>query len=85
MTQYLLACRSLTYAQRAARVLERSGISAAVTKLPQTVAHEGCGYCLRVKESRYNDALRVLGAAGLIPERIYMKLPDGQIREVFVG
>ena len=32
--RYLIMCRSLTYAQRAARVLERAGIGAGIIKAP---------------------------------------------------
>ena len=35
MMQYLIMCRSMTYAQRSAALLERSGISAKVVKAPQ--------------------------------------------------
>ena len=35
MTQYLLMCRSLTYAQKSVKLLERSGITAAVVKAPR--------------------------------------------------
>ena len=44
MTQYLLMCRSLTYAQKSVKLLERSGITAAVVKAPQGLSSSGCGY-----------------------------------------
>ncbi len=41
MTQYLLMCRSLTYAQKSVKLLERSGITAAVVKAPQGLSSSG--------------------------------------------
>ena len=46
MTQYLLMCRSLTYAQKSVKLLERSGITAAVVKAPPGLSRSGCGYAV---------------------------------------
>ena len=40
----IILCRSLTQAQRAARLLERAGIFASVTKAPQNASTRGCTY-----------------------------------------
>lgn len=78
--QYLLRYRSLTYAQRAARVLERAGITATVTKLPKSISEGGCGYGLIVMPRYFDRAANVLAGAGLRPERIYTR--DGvDVRE----
>lgn len=82
MLHYLIMCRSLTYAQRAARVLERAGITAIVTKAPQGVATEGCGYCVKVSERRLADALHALNNAGLAPGKVFLLGPDGAAQEV---
>ena len=42
----LILCRSLTYAQRSSRVLERAGITAVVRKAPLCVSKTGCTYCV---------------------------------------
>jgi hypothetical protein len=82
MLHYLIMCRSLTYAQRAARVLERSGITAIVTKAPQGAVQEGCAYCVKVSERRLTDALRALKNADLGPGRVFLQEPSGEFREV---
>ena len=43
----LILCRSLTYAQRSSRVLERAGITAVVRKAPLSVSKTGCTYCVK--------------------------------------
>lgn len=65
MATYLISCRSLTYAQRAARALERNGITATIARLPRELGGTGCGYCVRVSEQKLSRAQRVLYEANL--------------------
>ena len=82
MLQYLIMCRSLTYAQRAARSLERAGIMASVIRAPQGASSGGCAYCVRISEKRLGDALRALQSAGLGPGRVLLQEANGALREV---
>lgn len=82
MLQYLIMCRSLTYAQRAARMLERRGITAVVRRAPQAASGEGCAYCVRVSEKSLANALAVLRETGLGPGRVFLMDPAGGIDEV---
>ncbi len=84
MPYYLITCRSLTYAQRTARVLERAGIRARVQRAPASIAEEGCGYCVRLPERELAQAVRLLSAAELSVRHIYAAQPDGSLREVFL-
>jgi rhodanese-related sulfurtransferase len=82
MVYYLLICRSLTYAQRAAKALEHAGITAIVTKVPQHISSDGCGYCVKVSSKYFSNALVVLQNAGLYPLKIYVLYADGNYGEV---
>lgn len=82
MLQYYIMCRSLTYAQRAAWVLERAGITAILTRAPRSISNEGCVYCVKVSEKRLAEALKALKRAGFDSSRIYVKGPDGSLAEV---
>ena len=82
MQRYLIMCRSLTYAQRAEAALERAGISAALSRAPQGLTGNGCGYCLKVNENRFHNALGVLNSRGLPYGRLYRAEPDGRYVEV---
>lgn len=82
MLHYLIVCRSLTYAQRAAKVLERAGITAIVMRPPAEITGEGCMYCVKVSEKRISQALITLKNAGLSRESVYMMDDDGHGREV---
>lgn len=82
MVYYLIICRSLTYAQRTVRILERAGISGHVMKTPRSISKEGCNYCVKISEQRLTDSLKVLRREGMAPKQIYLQNADGAYREV---
>lgn len=81
MKQIWISFRSLTYAQRAARILERRGISSALVRLPQGVSKKGCGYAL-ILRSRAKEALETLDANNLAWGQSFERLESGEYREV---
>ena len=81
MINYLLICRSLTYAQRVAKALENSGISAVVMRTPYEISSQGCGYSVKISEKRFSQAIVVLKAAGLSPLKVYTLYSDGHVME----
>ena len=82
MVYYLIICRSLTYAQRTAHVLERAGSPGYVLRAPKVISREGCGYCVRIAERRLTDALVVLRREGLAPKQVFLQSADGGYSEV---
>ena len=82
MLQYLILCRSLTYAQRAARVLDRAGVTAVVVRPPAGLGPHGCAYALRLREKALPAALRALRDAGLDHGKVWLLRPDGSGEEV---
>ena len=82
MQYYFVMCRSLTYAQRAARVLERAGITGIVTKAPQGASDKGCAYSVKVSETRLKEALEVLRRAGLGTGHVFLQT-GGRLQEVW--
>ena len=81
MPQYWISFRSLTHAQRAARSLERRGLTTVVTRLPQGVSPKGCGYALIVR-SRIDEALRILREGQIPNGMVFEKTQWGEFREV---
>ncbi len=81
MVHYLILCRSLTYAQRTARILERGGIAGTVMRTPGRIAKDGCGYCVRVGERRLADALVLLRREGLPPKQVFVQSAAGEYSE----
>ena len=84
MVYYLIVCRSLTYAQRTARVLERAGISGYIMRAPQLISGEGCSHCVKVAERWLAPALKVLNREGLGPKRVFLQNEEGSYSEVTV-
>lgn len=84
MISYLIVSRSITHAQKTARVLERVGITAIVSRLPRQLSQDGCGYCVRISEKRLSDALVAMQHAGISKEKIYVLYDDGSSSEVSV-
>ncbi len=70
MTEYLIMCRSLTHAQRSARLLERRGIIVAVTKAPQGLSSRGCTYALSLKR-KLEEAVRILKKENMLLGKVY--------------
>ncbi len=79
--RYIIMCRSLTYAQRAAKVLERHAISAGVTKAPVGLGGNGCSYCVTVSQAKGIAAVDALRKEGLLQGKIYEQHSDGTVRE----
>ena len=82
MVYYLILCRSLTYAQRTARILERSGINCHIMRTPKKIAVEGCGYCVKIAENRIARALTLLKQNELPPKQIYIHSKNDAFDEV---
>lgn len=82
MVSYLILCRSLTAAQRTARVLERVGIHGQVMRTPRTISSEGCGYCVRISEHWLAKALSALNQEGLGPKQVYVERQDHTFAEL---
>ena len=78
MTQYLLMCRSLTYAQKSVKLLERSGITAAVVKAPQGLSSS---YAVSLYRN-FDAALGLLRSSGLISGKIFSRADGGEYKEL---
>ncbi len=82
MESYIIMCRSITYAQKAARLLERANIGAFLVKAPQGVTPEGCSYGLKVTPRNKRRALEIMHRAGIRSGRVYRIKSDGSAVEV---
>ena len=60
----VLMCRSLTSAQKAARIIQNHGIFAVVTKAPQSANPGGCTYGVKIAERNRGAALEILALSG---------------------
>jgi len=80
---YILMCRSLTEAQRAARLLQNHGIFASVTKAPQNANPSGCTYGVKIAERNLPNALGLIRSGGFTIRKVLLA-ENGEVREVSV-
>lgn len=80
--RYLFMCKSLTYAQRSQKLLERAGISANIIKSPSSLSTRGCGYSVSVGYVRGSRAAEILKKSNLLQGKIYLQEAIGSYKEV---
>lgn len=72
MEHYLILARSITYAQRMQRALDRAGITSRVYRAPRDLTNLGCAYALRLAPRDLREALLVLHREKLNPVQIFL-------------
>ena len=81
MEHYLIIARSVTYAQRMQKTLDRGGIHSRIFRAPRELTDLGCAYAVRIHRSDLVPALTLLRKSRLDPVQIYLK-QQGFYREV---
>lgn len=84
MEQNLIMCRSLTYAQKAMRTLERGGVTVTLLRVPQSISQTGCSYGLRVSSRYLHYSLALLREKQNPYGKVFRYLSDGSLEEVDV-
>lgn len=79
--QYIIMLRSMTFAQKAKRILERGGIFSSVTKAPQSANPDGCTYGVKIGERNLEKAKKLLRDAGISISGVFALSPWGTISE----
>ncbi len=80
METYFITFRSVTFAQRGERALQRQGISCYMMRTPRWMEERGCGYALSLQ--RGQEAVEILNREGISWRKLYWKGRDGSIQEV---
>ena len=79
---YLITFRSVTYAQRGERLLNRQGERCSLKRTPRWMEEQGCGYALRVRAAEIEPATALLAERQIPIRRVYLQSKDGQLEEV---
>lgn len=82
MVNYLIMCRSLTYAQKIAKTLERAGINAWIIRSPASITPSGCSHSVKIAERNLTRALQVIHRFQLPYVGIYVGTPEEGYQEV---
>ena len=81
MEHYLIIARSVTYAQRMQRALDRAGIRCQIFRAPRELTETGCTYAVRIQSMDLTAALQALYRESLNPVQIFVS-QRGFYREV---
>ena len=80
MQTYLITFRSVTYAQRGARLLESLGIRCRLRRTPRWLETRGCGYALELEQ--WQTAAQALEEQKIPRQKIYRLRGPEQAEEV---
>ena len=81
---YLITFRSVTYAQRGERLLNRAGERTSLQRTPRWMEEQGCGYSLRVQTGEIDRAVGLLREEQLPLRKVYRQREDGKLEEITV-
>ena len=79
---YFVTFRSVTYAQRAEKLLNQWGHRVTLMRTPRWMEEQGCGYCLRVWTQDAGRPVKLLEEARIPLRRVYLQREDGLLEEV---
>ena len=81
---YLITFRSVTYAQRGERLLNRAGERCSLKRTPRWMEEQGCGYSLRLQTDNIERAVTLLRGEQLPMRKVYLRREDGSLEEITV-
>ena len=78
MEEFRLVVRYITQAQHMAAVLARAdGVRAGVLRTPSALSESGCSHAVRLRAQTAAQALALLAAEKLTPQRVYVRTAAG--------
>ena len=81
---YFITFRSVTYAQRGERLLNRRGEQCSLKRTPRWMEEQGCGYSLRLQTDNIERAVTLLRGEQLPMRKVYLRREDGSLEEITV-
>ena len=82
MRFYFITFRSVTYAQRAEKLLNQRGYRVSLMRTPRWMEEQGCGYCLGMKEADIRQAVELLRKMEIPMRKVYVRQEDGIMKEM---
>lgn len=82
MKQSYITFRSVTYAQKAERILKRSGMECTIQRTPKELSKRGCGYCLGIQPRQITQAAQILNRENVEYGKLYATGMDGSYEEI---
>ena len=82
MKFYYITFRSVTFAQRGEKLLQKGAFHCTLQRTPRWMEEQGCGYALRIWTQDAARAVQLLRENGVPMRRVYIQMPDGQLEEL---
>ena len=82
MRFYYITFRSVTFAQRAEKLLAAAAVRCSLQRTPRWMEQQGCGYALRIWAREPETAVRLLRSHNIPMRRLYIQGLDGQLEEL---
>ena len=79
---YFITFRSVTFAQRAERLLSSHGSRVNLMRTPRWMEEQGCGYALKLWTGNISREIRRLRENRVQLRRVYVQQEDGTMEEV---
>jgi hypothetical protein len=79
---YFVTFRSVTFAQRAEKLLNQSGYRPNLMRTPRWIEEQGCGYALKLWTNQINVAVNLLRENKIQLRKVYVQQEEGRMEEV---
>lgn len=82
MQFYFITFRSVTFAQRAEKLLNQRGFRVNLMRTPRWMEEQGCGYALKIWSNDIISVVKLLRESRIQLRKVYAQLEDGEMEEV---
>ena len=82
MRFYFITFRSVTFAQRAEKLLNQRSVRVSLMRTPRWMEEQGCGYALKLWHNDVQSILRLLRENKIQLRKVYVQLESGDMEEV---
>ena len=84
MKFYYLTFRSVTFAQRGEKLLQKSGIRCILLRTPRWMEEQGCGYSLLLPCRQMGYAVELMRQQGITYRKVYTLGENGNTEETML-
>lgn len=84
MDTCMITFRSVTPAQRGENLLRQEGIFCSLQRTPKMLADQGCGYSLRLRCDRLEEAAELMRHKGIVFRKAYRVTESGKPGEILL-
>ena len=82
MKFYYITFRSVTFAQRAEKLLAGAQVRCSLQRTPRWMEQQGCGYALRIWTQEPDTAVELLRQNKIPMRRLYLQGIGGELEEM---